>query len=283
MATYIIGDVHGCFQSLMGLLEHIEFDAALDALWLTGDLVNRGPASLEMLRWAFANRAYVDCVLGNHDLHMMAVWAGRRAQQRDPGFVLGEYQGLHRGDTFDEVLQAPDCDELLGWLKGRPLIQVWHAQGVALVHAALLAQWSIADAVGYASEVQAALGAGDAAEFLRAMYGNEPNRWSDELRGHDRLRVIINAMTRLRVLRPDHSLAFDFSGTLPTMPPDRIAWFDAPNPRWATHTVVFGHWSAIGVHRGAHVIGLDSGCVWGGTLSALRLEDRVIFAVPCAP
>lgn len=280
MATYIIGDLHGCFQSLMRLLEHIKFDPAADQIWLTGDLINRGPASLEVLRWVVGQQAHVNCVLGNHDLHMMAVWAGRRAQQRDPQFVLGRYQQLHRGDTFEEVLQAPDCDELLGWLKTRPLIQVW--EDVALVHAALLAPWSIADAVGYAAEVQAALRALDSAEFLRAMYGNQPDHWSADLTGHDRLRVIINAMTRLRVLRPDGALAFDYSGTLDQMPPERIAWFDAPNPRWATHTVVFGHWSAIGVHHGPHVIGLDSGCVWGNTLSALRLEDRAVFSVPHA-
>jgi bis(5'-nucleosyl)-tetraphosphatase (symmetrical) len=281
MPTYAIGDIHGCYQSFMRLLEHIEFDAERDRLWLTGDLVNRGPESLGMLRWVVENQHLLEVVLGNHDLHMLAVAAADRAEERGEDFERGEYQSMHSGDTFDDILAAPDRDELLDWLGRQPLAR---ARGeYALVHAALLPEWSVEDALGFSAEVQAAMQAEDSAEFLKTMYGNEPEKWTDELEGIARLRAIINAMTRLRVVGPDGAMAFDYSGELARMPENRAPWFDAPNPNWGTHTAIFGHWSAIGPcvdeRADRRVICLDSGCVWGNKLSAMRLEDRATFQV----
>src|SRR5690554_3684700 len=296
MSTYAIGDIHGCLDSLKKLLEHVEFDSACDRLWLTGDLVNRGPKPLETLRWVYENAAFIDVVLGNHDLNMLAVAAVERAKGRGAAKVEKGAANIRMrpSDTFDDILSAPDRDELLTWLQQQPLVIT--RENDVMVHASLLPEWSVDDALRLAAEVQDALRAHllstpDSAEknerFFDALYGNEPVRWSGDLAGPERLRVIINAMTRLRVCAPDGAMAFDYSGTLAEMPEERRPWFRAPNPAWGDHTVIFGHWSAIGVYQQPRpddparmqVIGLDSGCVWGNRLSAIRLEDRALFHV----
>jgi bis(5'-nucleosyl)-tetraphosphatase (symmetrical) len=268
MATYAIGDIHGCFETFRRLLARVQFDPAHDRLWLTGDLINGGPDSLETLRWVVDNDQRVHTVLGNHDLHMLAVADGMRE--------------MRKKDTFADILEASDRDDLLGWLHQQPLVR--RQDDYLMVHAALLPRWSADDAEAFSGEVEAMLQTASPGEFFEHMYGNKPTKWRDDLEGAERLRVIINAMTRLRVLEPKGGMAFDFSGPLEELPDDRTPWFEAnmlqgEEPAWADHTIIFGHWSALGVHKVGRVACLDSGCVWGGKLTALRLEDEAIFQV----
>jgi bis(5'-nucleosyl)-tetraphosphatase (symmetrical) len=263
MATYAVGDIHGCFRTFQCLLKRVQFDPAHDRLWLTGDLINGGPASLETLRWVVEHDHLVDTVLGNHELHMLAVADGVRE--------------IRKKDTFNDVLEAPDRDALLGWLHQQPLVQ--RHDDYLMVHAALLPTWSADDAESLSKEIEQMLQGEAPGEFFEHMYGNKPNRWRGELEGSERLRVIINAMTRLRVLRPKGAMAFDFSGPLEELPHNRTPWFRADEPAWGDHRVIFGHWSALGVHKVGRVACLDSGCVWGGKLTAMRLEDEAIFQV----
>ncbi len=262
MATYAIGDVQGCFDELEALVARIGFDPARDRLWFVGDLVNRGPKSLEVLRYvrALGERAIV--VLGNHDLHLVCHAEGQWRKRA--------------GDTLDAVLAAADGRELVAWLRARPLM---HAEGDhAMLHAALLPQWSIAKGLELAREVEAALAAPNYREFLARMYGSTPEEWHEGLAGFDRLRAIVNAMTRLRFCTPGGRMEFRAKGVAP--PPGFSAWFDL-RPAGEPHAIVCGHWSALGLKLGARLLALDSGCVWGGALSAVRLEDRALFQVPC--
>lgn len=261
MPIYAIGDVQGCFDELQRLLRAFEFDPERDRLWFVGDLVNRGPKSLETLRFVkgLDDRAVV--VLGNHDLHLVTQHEGFERSRDD--------------DTFRDVLRAPDAKALVDWLRTRPLM---HAEaGWAMVHAGVLPQWSIEKALALAKEVQAALAGRQYREFLKNMYGSKPAEWSDALAGWDRLRVIVNAMTRLRFCTPQGRMDFGTKGKMP--PPGHQAWFESRNDREA---IVCGHWSALGLKITQRLAALDSGCVWGGQLTALRLEDRTLFQVACA-
>ena len=260
---YAIGDIHGCFETLGRLLDAIEFDPADDRLWLVGDLVNGGPDSLEVLRWVRRHPDSVTTVLGNHDLHMLAVASG-----------AAEMRGK---DNFEPVLRAPDADELLDWLRHRPLL-VREGES-AMVHAGLLPDWTIDEAEQVAGEVEAALQSGEAGEFFEAMYGNEPRRWRDDPTGHDRLRIVVNATTRMRTVDPDGAIQFDYKQGLDGIPDGQMPWFAHPRRRSTDTRLVFGHWSAIGYHSEANTHALDSGCSWGGPLSALRLEDERLFQV----
>jgi bis(5'-nucleosyl)-tetraphosphatase (symmetrical) len=259
MATYAIGDVQGCYDELRALLERTGFDRRHDRLWFVGDLVNRGPKSLEVLRFVrqLGDRAVT--VLGNHDLHLITQHEGFERRRKD--------------DTFTDVLGAPDAKELIDWLRTRPLM---HAEGGwAMVHAGLLPGWSVAKAAALAREVQSALRAPDYRDFLANMYGSKPERWDDSLAGWDRLRVIVNAMTRMRFCTAGGAMEFHSSGVEP--PPGYLPWYEA----WRDEMpVVFGHWSARGLQLNERVAGLDTGCVWGGPLTALRLEDRWLVQVP---
>lgn len=260
MATYAIGDVQGCFDELRALLDKIGLGAG-DRLWFVGDLVNRGPKSLEVLRFvrSLGERAIV--VLGNHDLHLVAQHEGAEKAKKD--------------DTLDAVLRAPDRRELVDWLRTRQLMHV--AGDYAMVHAGLVPQWTVEQALALAHEVQAALAAPDYRGFLEHMYGGRPDRWRDDLKGFDRLRVIVNAMTRLRFCRADGKMEFDAKGTEP--PRGYRPWFEfRPGEE---RTLLCGHWSALGLKLTARLAALDSGCVWGGKLSALRLEDRAFYQVAC--
>lgn len=260
MATYAIGDVQGGFDELQALLRKIGF-ARADRLWFVGDLVNRGPKSLEVLRFVrdLGNRAL--SVLGNHDLHLVAQHEGIERSRSD--------------DTFADVLAAPDRSELVDWLRGRPLMHV--EAGYALVHAGLLPQWSIAQAERLAREVEAKLAASDYRDFLANMYGSKPDRWRDDLAGWDRLRVIVNAMTRLRFCTEQGEMDFRAKGK--DAPPGFVPWYET-RPR-ERDFLVCGHWSALGLKLTPQAALLDSGCVWGGALTALRLEDRTIHQVGC--
>jgi bis(5'-nucleosyl)-tetraphosphatase (symmetrical) len=260
MPTYAIGDVQGCFDELKQLLSRIGYREG-DRLWFVGDLVNRGPKSLEVLRFVrdLGDKALV--VLGNHDLHLVTQHEGFERTRPD--------------DSFADVLRAPDASALVDWLRRRPMM---HVEGAyAMVHAGLLPQWSIEQALSLAKEVEEALAGPGYKEFLKNMYGSQPDQWSDSLSGWDRLRVIVNAMTRLRFCTPGGRMDFRAKGTVP--PPGHSAWFDF---REDSQAIVCGHWSALGLQLGEKLAALDSGCVWGGQLTAMRLEDRAVFQVPCA-
>jgi len=265
MATLVIGDVQGCYDQLMRLLERAGYDERRDVLWFVGDLVNRGPQSAQTLRFAkrLGNRQVT--VLGNHDLALLVVAAGIKKP--------------HRGDTFDELLAAPDREELLDWLRRQKMMHA--AGGWAMVHAGLLPQWSIAQALALAREVENALQGPGYGEFLAHMYGNEPARWRDDLAGHDRLRVIVNAMSRLRLVTPDGAMELGYKLGLAGAPAGYLPWYDAPGRASRDRRVIFGHWAALGLLLREDVVCLDSGCVWGRALTALRLEDGRVFQLDC--
>lgn len=266
MATYAIGDVQGCYGELRQLLGAAGFDRARDRLWFVGDLVNRGPESLAVLRFVRDLGSAAITVLGNHDLHLLTYAAGLAKPRSD--------------DTLDEVLAAPDRDELMQWLRGLPMI---HVEGEhVLVHAGLLPQWSAERAQTLGREVQETLRGPRYREFLAALYGGEPDRWDDALRGADRLRVIVNAMTRMRFCTPDGVMEFHTKGEATAAPPGYLPWFDVPGRESAGHTVICGHWSALGLRVAPRLLALDSACVWGGSLTAVRLQDRRIIQIPCA-
>lgn len=265
MATYAIGDIQGCFATLRRLVDKFAFDPAHDRLWLVGDLVNRGPSSAATLRWAKNLGDAAICVLGNHDLHLLTVAEG--------------YERPHRGDTLQDILDAPDRDEMLLWLRKRPLMHV--ENGYALLHAGLLPQWSVARARQLASEVEAALRGDDYRTFLTHMYGNHPDRWQDDLNGMERLRTITNALSRLRFCTPEGEMEFTHKGAPDQPPPGFLPWYDIPGRASADTTLIFGHWSALGFRMTANTIALDSGCLWGGTMTAIRLEDREVFQIAC--
>jgi bis(5'-nucleosyl)-tetraphosphatase (symmetrical) len=267
MATYAIGDLQGCFEPLERLLKSIAFDAARDRLWFVGDLVNRGPDSLACLRFVRGLGDAAVCVLGNHDLHLICVAEGvERTRKRD---------------TLDDVLAAPDRAALLEWLRQRPLM---HVEGThALVHAGLVPEWTVARARELAGEVEARLRAPDYRDFLARMYGDEPDRWDDGLAGVERLRVIVNAMTRLRVCDASGAMVMGFKGEPGEASDAWTPWFDMPGRRSRDHALVCGHWSALGLCLRPDLLSLDSGCVWGRGLTAVRLEDRALFQVHCPP
>jgi bis(5'-nucleosyl)-tetraphosphatase (symmetrical) len=265
MSTYAVGDIQGCYDELRTLLDAIGFDPAADTLWLVGDLVNRGPKSLETLRFVKSLGTRAVTVLGNHDLALLVVAAGVHKQ--------------HRGDTIDDILNAPDRDELLHWLRTRKLMHV--GDGYAMVHAGLLPQWTVAKADGLAREVETALAANDP-DLFRHMYGNKPDAWDDALTGYDRLRVIINAMTRVRLVTPEGRMEFSHKTGLDGAPAGYMPWFDVPGRANADTPIVCGHWAALGLMLRRELLSLDSGCVWGRQLSALRLDDRRLYQTECS-
>lgn len=266
MAIYAVGDIQGCHTELVQLLEKISFDPAADRLWLVGDLVNRGADSLQVLRLVRSLGESAITVLGNHDLHLLAVASGMSR--------------LHRGDTLDGILNAPDREDLLDWLRHQRLL---HVEGdFVLVHAGLLPGWTVAQAAGLASEVQTALRGSGYVDFLGHMYGNKPVAWDENLTGYKRLRVITNALTRMRICTERGEMEFDFKAEQQNIPPGYRPWFDIPERASRDATVVFGHWSALGLMVKPRAIALDTGCLWGGPLTAIRLEDREVIQVVCA-
>ena len=256
MANYLIGDVQGCDEALARLLQHIGFSASRDTLYLLGDLVNRGPDSVGVLRRLMALQGSAHCVLGNHDLHALAVANGLRQSSRL--------------DTLQALLQAPDREPLLAWLRQQDL--ALHAHGVLMVHAGVLPQWSVADTLARAAELQAVLRSPQWADFVAQMYGNEPARWDERLQGLPRLRVIVNALTRLRFCSDDGTMEFDTKEGAGSAPEGYMPWFEVPGRRTADAVVAFGHWSTLGWLDRPDVLALDTGCVWGGCLTALRLS-----------
>ena len=265
MSTYAIGDVQGCLNAFLELIAAIDYDPRRDRLWLTGDLVNRGENSIGVLRWCMAHEDGVVAILGNHDLHLLAV---------AEGFVPP-----HKKDTLTEILKAPDRAEVLDWLRRRPML---HREGDWLmVHAGLMPDWTAALAESLARELEDALRGQGYRRFLRDMYGNEPRHWSAALTGQDRLRLIANAMTRMRFLHADGGLEFLHKCAPAGAPPGLIPWYDMPGRQSRDVRVIFGHWSTLGLYVRDDVAALDTGCLWGGRLTALRLEDGRIFQIGC--
>jgi bis(5'-nucleosyl)-tetraphosphatase (symmetrical) len=256
MAHYLVGDIQGCDAPLARLLQKIAFSPSRDTLYLLGDLVNRGPASAAVLRRLMAYGDAAKCLLGNHDLSLLAVAHGHRAP--------------HRNDTMDDILLAPDREAMLDWLRHRSM--ALHAHGVLMVHGGVLPQWDLHKALALAGELEAVLRGPDLPGFLAQMWGNQPDRWDDGLQGADRLRVIVNALTRLRFCTPDGAMDLRASGGLEHAPRGMLPWFDVPGRRTQGTCIAFGHWSTLGYLRRPDLISLDTGCVWGGCLSALRLE-----------
>ncbi len=262
--TIAVGDVQGCDRPLRQLLDRIGA-ASAEPLWFCGDLVNRGPDSLGTLRRvaALGNRAVV--VLGNHDLHLLAAMAGARAPRR--------------GDTLTPIIGAPDAAALTNWLRRRPLAVL---QGdFLLVHAGVVPQWDALETVARAREVGDVLAGPHWGDFMTVMYGNQPDRWDDALTGDDRLRAIVNILTRIRYVDTAGRLDMTRTAAPADAPPGLRPWFDLPDRRTADRTIVFGHWSTLGLRSRPNLIALDTGCVWGGCLSAMRIESRAVFQQRC--
>lgn len=258
MALYAIGDIQGCGAQLDALLKALRFRPSRDRLWLVGDLVNRGPDSLGVLRHVMRLGRSVTSVLGNHDLHLLATAAGGRE--------------ISPGDTFGDVLDAPDAGRLIDWLRRRPLLHYDAAARRVLVHAGIPPGWTLAEARRQARDVERALRGPRWRAALRGMYGNEPSKWSDKLDGPSRRRYTINALTRMRYCDKRGRLDFSESGPPGSQPKGLMPWFDVPDRPAANVQIVFGHWAALGLVRRARVTALDSGCVWGGSLTAVRLD-----------
>ncbi len=269
MATYAIGDIQGCFDALQQLLEQIRFDPDNDQLWFTGDLVNRGPKSLETLRFVKQLGEQAITVLGNHDLHLLAIDAG--------------YSKLHKGsDTLVPVLTAPDKGELLEWLRYRPLLHFDAGLNTAMLHAGLPPQWDISQAQQHANEIETVLRGNKWRSFFKHMYGNQPNRWSEELQSRDRLRFIVNCFTRLRYCTTNGKIDFREKGKPGTQPPGLLPWFEIPSRKSQDTRIIFGHWSTLGLCQTDNICAIDTGCLWGGSLTAVQLDDEMTTtSIPC--
>ena len=265
--NYLIGDLQGCCDALERLLQRLDFSASRDRLWLLGDLVNRGPESLATLRRLQGLGSAATCLLGNHDLHLLAVAHGVRP--------------VHRSDTLQPILQAPDREPLLDWLRQQRLA-VFEA-GWLMVHAGVVPQWSRDDTLAAAAEVESVLRGPALPDFLQAMYGNEPARWSADLAGNDRLRFTVNVLTRLRFCTTDGTMDFKTKDGAGAAPEGFMPWFDVPGRRTADTPVAFGHWSTLGLLNQPMLLGLDTGCIWGGQLTAARVDGarRDIIQVDC--
>lgn len=276
MAVYAIGDVQGCYDDLMALLDEVNFDSSRDRLWFTGDLVNRGPDSLRVLRFVRDLGDSAITVQGNHDLHMLAL-----AENLSP---------THRSDTLEEIFEAPDREELLGWVRQQPLMHHDEDLHFTMVHAGLPPQWDLSQAQQYAAEVETVLQGENYREYLANMYGDEPDTWDENLEGWDRLRFITNCFTRLRYCSVEGKLCLQSQGEPGTQLPGFQPWFDIAERKSKDLRIVFGHWSTLGLYRDSFgqggVYALDTGCLWGGLLTAMRLDgslsgDRGIYSYDC--
>lgn len=259
MATYAIGDIQGCFDELQQLLEQIAFNPDADTLWFAGDLVNRGPKSLETLLFIQALGDHAITVLGNHDLHLLAL-------------AEGEKRYSSKFDTLLPILEHPDRKTLLDWLRRRPLLHHDATLGYTLVHAGLPPQWSIQEAMQHAVELEQTLQSPHFRDFLSVMYGNKPKRWKEELEGADRLRFITNCFTRLRFCTAEGKLDLKHKGEIGSQTEELLPWFEVPDRASRSDRILFGHWSTLQLRETENVYGLDTGCLWGGELSALQID-----------
>ena len=261
MAVYAIGDLQGCYDPFRHLLDEIQFDPDKDVLWLAGDLVNRGPKSLKILRFVKRLGDSAITVLGNHDLHLLALQAGMVRNGK-------------RFNTLQKTLNASDSDELCHWLRHRPLAHYDKKLDTLLVHAGTYPSWTVKKTLARAAEVEAVLQGDGYATLLGKMYGNQPALWSGKLTGYKRLRFIINCLTRMRVLTPKGHLALNFSGAPWTARKNQTPWYLHPDAAWGDTRIVFGHWSALGLIVLPNLVSLDTGCVWGRQLTAVRLDKK---------
>lgn len=261
MAVYAIGDVQGCYDELNKMLDLVAFNPIHDQVWLAGDLVNRGPKSADVLRLLKSFGPSAKVVLGNHDLHLLANACGVTKHQ-------------HRLDTMSDVLDAPDSQELIDWLRHQPLLHHDAELGFTMVHAGMPPDWTVSKAKKRAKEVEAVLQSDEWPTFFQHMYGNEPDRWSKSLQGWDRLRYITNCFTRLRYCHQDGRLALKFKGNPVDKPAEQFTWFEMPNRKSRTERIVFGHWSTLGTGQYGNVFSLDSGVVWGEQLTAVRIDKQ---------
>lgn len=265
MAHYAIGDIQGCYQEFIELLDLIKFNPNTDQLWLVGDLVNRGPQSLQTIEIIRELGNSAMCVLGNHDLHLLAVH-------------YGTVKLVPSDDTFTDILSAPNCQELIDWLAHRPLLHYDADLNFLMVHAGLAPQWTLEQAQNYAREVETVLQSREREDYLKNMYGNQPDIWNDDLSGWDRLRVITNYFTRVRYCDPTGKMDFKHKGN--QAPEGYTPWYKVPGRQTTQQRIVYGHWAALGGKSDTeNVFAIDTGCVWGGSLTALRLEDLKRFSV----
>lgn len=259
MTTWAIGDLQGCHRTFMALLNRIDFTPGRDRLWLAGDLINRGPDSLGVLRWCYEHQQDIEVVLGNHDLHFLAVAYGAMPFRKEK-------------DTFGDILAAPDCDRLTDWLRRQPLMQA--DEGWIMTHAGIYPGWDLGEALALAGEVEDVLRSDDISQYFKHMYGNSPERWEPSLEGHGRTRFIVNAFTRMRVCSADGTLDLRYKKGWKNIPKGFRPWFEAVGRKPLPCPVLFGHWASLeGDTRREDVVALDTGCVWGGRLTACRLED----------
>lgn len=271
MATYAIGDLQGCYTELNDLLELINFDTAKDQLWFAGDIINRGPDSLACLRFVHSLGKSAITVLGNHDLHLLAIVAG--------------HGKIQKKDTLDDILAAPDKEILLEWLIKQPLLIQDKISGFTLIHAGVHPHWDIDTTLSVAKELEVVLRGEDRDAFFATMYGDQPENWSESLKSWDRIRVITNCLTRLRYCYPDGRIDLKEKNSPENARQDLIPWFVHPNRRTVKEKIIFGHWSTVRLTEGQdfnklNVFPIDGGCLWGGNLIALRLEDERYFSVP---
>lgn len=264
MAHYAIGDLQGCYQELITLLNQINFNHGTDTLWLVGDIVNRGPQSLQTLQFVMQYESSVQMVLGNHDLHLLALLYG-----------IGKPK---KQDTLSEIIHHPKAHQMRDWLRQQPLMR--HNATHVLVHAGLLPAWSVLQAQELADEISTELASSRVRHYFNHMYGNTPDTWHHQLKGVERLRFGTNVFTRMRVLHGNNQLDFHYKGTYQDMPSHLQAWFDSPNRQNLSHTIVFGHWSALGFQQRNRVLALDTGALWGGELTAVNLATYERFRQP---
>lgn len=267
MTTYAIGDVQGCYDELQALLDVLKFDFRTDTLWLAGDLVNRGPRSLEVLRFVKSLGECAVTVLGNHDLHLLVHAHG--------------YEAAKKGDTLEPIVNAPDRDELLTWLRHRPLLHHDPHCQITLIHAGVAPQWTLADAMACAREAENVLRDDDVFhDFLENMYGNNPDCWDPGLKHWDRMRFIINCFTRLRFVDGNGRLKLKAKGAPGSQPSGCVPWFQAPQRQTKNNKLLFGHWSTLGFYCGDNVVSLDTGCLWGGKLTAINVAQAIATGKP---
>ncbi|MFT2110717.1 symmetrical bis(5'-nucleosyl)-tetraphosphatase [Marinomonas sp. 2405UD68-3] len=268
MATYAIGDLQGCLTPLLKLLDIIQYNPDQDQLWFAGDLINRGPESLATLRFIYSLRDKVKVVLGNHDLHLLALSRG--------------FGRLKRSDTLKEILNAPDRDQLLDWLQSQPLCHFDKELNTVMVHAGIPPCWNLEQALQHSKEVESTLKSDHADDFFSIMYGNKSHKWDDSLTGMERLRVIVNYLTRMRFCTDSGRLDLKSKEGPSTALANYAPWFSYPSKLPQDCQVVFGHWAALeGKVNYPNIHALDTGCVWGGSLTAIRLDDRLLFSTPC--
>ena len=268
MAVYAIGDVQGCFDELECLLKKIRFNLNSDQLWLVGDLVNRGPQSIDTVQFVQSLGAQAHCVLGNHDFHLLACYTGT--------------QTCKPTSSLNQILEHAEADKIIDWFRHVPLLHHDTELGWTMVHAGLLPQWDLSLAQNCAHEVETQLRSAQYTEFIAGAYGNTPSKWDPQLEDRNRWRVIVNAFTRIRLCDRDGNMNFDYKGLLGDQPPHLHAWFDLPR-KSENLKLVFGHWSALGLKQTPNLLGLDTGCLWGNVLTAARLDSDVpeITSVEC--